>query len=139
MLSHPAMNATLNASSAMFLCLGYAFIRRKQVAAHKACMLSAFTSSTIFLISYLVYHARVGSVRFQGAGWSRPVYFALLLSHTVLAVAIVPLALTTLSRALGGRFEAHRRIARRTLPLWLYVSLTGVLVYFMLYHWFAKT
>lgn len=139
MLSHPAINATLNASSAIFLCLGYASIRRKQVAAHKACMLAAFTSSTIFLISYLVYHARVGSVRFQGAGWIRPVYFALLLSHTVLAVAIVPLALTTLSRALRGRFDAHRRVARWTLPLWLYVSLTGVLVYFMLYRWFAGT
>ncbi len=102
-------------------------------------MLTAFASSTIFLISYVVYHLRVGSVRFQGTGWTRPVYFALLLSHILLAVAIVPLVLTTLSRALGGRFDAHRRIARRTLPLWLYVSLTGVIVYFMLYHWFAAT
>lgn len=139
MLSHPALNATLNAFSAIFLCLGYACIRRKRIAAHKACMLTAFASSTIFLISYVVYHLRVGSVRFQGTGWTRPVYFALLLSHILLAVAIVPLVLTTLSRALGGRFDAHRRIARRTLPLWLYVSLTGVIVYFMLYHWFAAT
>ncbi len=127
----------MNALSAVFLCLGYVNIRRKKVAAHKACMLTAFVSSTIFLISYVVYHLRVGSVRFQGTGWIRPVYFVLLISHVVLAAAIVPLALTTLSRALGGRFEAHRRIARRTLPLWLYVSVTGVIVYFMLYHWFA--
>jgi len=127
----------MNALSAVFLCLGYVNIRRKKVAAHKACMLTAFVSSTIFLISYVVYHLRVGSVRFQGTGWIRPVYFVLLISHVVLAAAIVPLAVTTLSRALGGRFEAHRRIARRTLPLWLYVSVTGVIVYFMLYHWFA--
>jgi len=127
----------MNALSAVFLCLGYVNIRRKKVAAHKACMLTAFVSSTIFLISYVVYHLRVGSVRFQGTGWIRPVYFVLLISHVVLAAAIVPLAVTTLSRALGGRFDAHRRIARRTLPLWLYVSVTGVIVYFMLYHWFA--
>jgi putative membrane protein len=139
LLSHPALNATLNATSAAFLCLGYACIRRKKIAAHKACMLTAFASSTAFLVSYLVYHARVGSVHFQGQGWSRPVYFALLLSHTVLAVAIVPLAVTTLSRALRGRFEAHRRVARWTLPIWIYVSITGVIVYFMLYHWFVRT
>jgi len=127
----------MNALSAVFLCLGYVNIRKKKVAAHKACMLTAFVSSTIFLISYVVYHLRVGSVRFQGTGWIRPVYFVLLISHVLLAAAIVPLAVTTLSRALGGRFDAHRRIARRTLPLWLYVSVTGVIVYFMLYHWFA--
>lgn len=99
-------------------------------------MLSAFFVSTLFLISYLVYHAQVGSVRFPGQGWVRPVYFSVLLSHTVLAVTIVPLALATLSRALRGRFDDHRRIARWTLPLWLYVSVTGVVVYWMLYRLF---
>ena len=132
--SLPALNATLNATSAVFLTLGYVFIRRRQIRAHLACMLSAFSVSTLFLISYVVYHYHAGSKHFGGQGWLRPVYFVLLASHVVLAVVIVPLAITTLSRALRGNFGRHRRIARWTLPLWLYVSVTGVVVYWMLYH-----
>lgn len=130
----PGLNAALNAASALLLIAGYLFIRNKKVGAHRLCMLSAFGSSVLFLISYLTYHLQVGSVRFQGRGWMRAIYFAVLLSHTTLAVVIVPLVVVTLARALKGSFEAHRRIARRTLPLWLYVSITGVLVYWMLYH-----
>lgn len=100
-------------------------------------MILAFLSSSIFLVSYLTYHARVGSVHFQGQGWIRPVYFTLLGTHTILAAAIVPLAILTLSRALREQFDRHRRIARWTLPLWLYVSVTGVVVYFLLYHIYA--
>jgi uncharacterized membrane protein YozB (DUF420 family) len=136
-LSHAGLNATLNGASACLLTGGYFFIRRGKVTAHMACMALAFLSSTVFLISYLLYHARVGSVHFQGQGWSRPFYFTLLTSHTLLAVAIVPLAIITLSRALRRRFDRHRRIARWTLPLWLYVSVTGVVVYVMLYHIYA--
>ncbi len=130
----PAVNAFLNATSAVLLATGFTFIRRKNIAAHRACMLAAFGASTLFLISYLVYHAQAGSVPFQGRGWIRPVYFALLLSHVVLAAAIVPLALTTLDQAWSARFDRHRRIARWTLPIWLYVSISGVLVYLLLYH-----
>jgi len=130
----PAVNAFLNGTSAVLLSVGFVFIRRKNVPAHRACMLSAFGVSAVFLVSYLVYHAQAGSVPFQGRGWVRPVYFALLLSHIVLAAVIVPLALTTIHRAWTGRFDRHRRIARWTLPIWLYVSVTGVLVYLMLYH-----
>ncbi len=137
MISHPAWNATLNAASAILLSAGYVMIRRGRVLAHKSCMGLAFVSSTVFLISYLVYHARVGSVAFRGQGWVRPVYFALLISHTVLAAAIVPLALITLTRALREQFDRHRRIARWTLPLWLYVSVTGVIIYFLLYRLYA--
>lgn len=129
----PALNAALNSASAVFLTAGYLFIRNKKVTAHKLCMLSAFATSTIFLISYLTYHYQVGSVPFKGQGWIRVVYFTVLISHTILAVAIVPLVLVTLTRALKGSFERHKRIARRTLPLWLYVSITGVIVYWMLY------
>lgn len=113
--------------------VGYLFIRRKKVMAHKLCMLSAFTTSTLFLISYLTYHFQVGSVPFKGQGWIRAVYFTILISHTVLAAVIVPLVMLTLFRALKGRFAHHKRIARWTLPLWLYVSVTGVVVYWMLY------
>jgi putative membrane protein len=130
----PAVNAFLNGTSAVLLAVGFGFIRRGNVAAHRACMLVAFAVSTLFLVSYVVYHAQAGSVPFQGRGLIRPVYFALLLSHIVLATVIVPLALTTLYQAWGGRFDRHRRIARWTLPIWLYVSVTGVLVYWMLYH-----
>ena len=137
MLSHAALNATLNAASAVLLSSGYLLIRRGRVLAHKSCMVLAFLSSTLFLVSYLVYHAKVGSVAFHGQGWIRPVYFTLLASHTVLAAAIVPLALITLSRALREQFDRHKRIARWTLPLWLYVSTTGVLIYFLLYHIYA--
>lgn len=113
--------------------LGYISIRRRDVTAHKACMIAAFGVSTLFLISYVTYHVHVGSVRFTGTGWIRPVYFTILISHIVLAAAVLPLALVTLYRAARGRFEAHRRIARWTLPIWLYVSVTGVVVYLMLY------
>ncbi|MGI8922549.1 MAG: DUF420 domain-containing protein [Fimbriimonadales bacterium] len=132
----PSINAALNTLSASLLASGFYFIKRKNIPAHRACMLGAVASSIIFLIGYLTYHFNVGTTRFQGEGVVRPMYFTLLLTHTILAVAIVPLVITTLYRALGSRFEAHKRIARWTLPLWLYVSATGVLVYFMLYHWF---
>jgi len=129
----PAVNATLNATSTMLLMVGYVFIRRHRVAAHRACMISAFVTSTLFLVSYLTYHYHHGSEPFRGQGWIRAVYFTILISHTILAASIVPLALVTLSRALKERFDKHRRIARWTLPLWLYVSVTGVIVYWMLY------
>ena len=133
----PALNAALNGTSACLLVAGFLCIRRKRVTAHKACMLSAVATSTLFLISYLTYHYHVGSVPFRGQGWARPVYFSILSSHTVLAAATLPLVLVTLTRALRGRFQRHARIARWTLPVWLYVSITGVLVYWMLYHLFA--
>ncbi len=130
----PTLNAALNASSAVLLALGYRFIRRRDIAAHRACMLGAFALSVLFLISYLTYHYRVGSVRFPMTGWVRGVYLAILASHTVLAALTPPLAIVTLSRALARRFDRHRRVARWTLPIWLYVSVTGVVVYWMLYH-----
>ena len=134
-MSHPwpAFNASLNATSAVLLMLGFASIRRGRPSEHAGFMLAAFGVSTVFLASYLAYHARVGSVRFPGTGWVRPVYFAILLSHTVLAVVIVPLVARTLILALQKRFDAHRALARWTFPLWLYVSVTGVIVYWMLY------
>ena len=129
----PALNAALNATSALLLAAGYAAIRTGRREAHRRFMLAACTSSTLFLVSYLVYHFQVGSVRFAGQGPIRTVYFVILITHTVLAVAIVPLVLVTLTRALRERFDAHRRIARVTLPLWAYVSVTGVVIYWMLY------
>ncbi|PYV42083.1 MAG: DUF420 domain-containing protein [Acidobacteria bacterium] len=129
----PAVNATLNATSAILLSMGYYFIRRKNTAAHKRCMLAAFGASLLFLTSYLFYHSQVGSVRFTGTGWIRGLYFTILTSHTLLAATIVPLAIITLSRAWKARFEKHKRIARWTLPLWFYVSVTGVIIYWMLY------
>jgi uncharacterized membrane protein YozB (DUF420 family) len=129
----PSVNAALNSLSAALLMLGFLFIKSKNIKAHKACMLAAFTSSSLFLISYLVYHYQVGSVAFKGQGAIRTLYFAILVTHTILAAAVVPLALITLARALKQRFPAHRRIARWTFPIWLYVSLTGVIVYVMLY------
>jgi uncharacterized membrane protein YozB (DUF420 family) len=129
----PDVNAALNSLSAVFLFAGYRFIRLKNQQAHRRCMLAAFTCSILFLISYLTYHFQVGSVPFKGQGGVRVVYFTILLTHTILAAAIVPLALITLIRALRERFDAHRRIARWTLPIWLYVSITGVIVYWMLY------
>ena len=137
MFSHAALNASLNATSACFLGLGYFFIRRKNIPAHKLSMLAATCASLTFLVSYIVYHLRVGSIHFTGRGWTRPAYFALLISHTTLAVINVPLVATTLTRALRGQFDRHKRIARITLPIWSYVCVTGVLVYFMLYVWFA--
>jgi uncharacterized membrane protein YozB (DUF420 family) len=129
----PHLNATLNSISALLLITGYIFIRRRKIAAHRLCMLAAFTASVIFLISYLTYHWFHGSTPFKGAGWVRPVYFTILLTHTVLAVVVAPLAIVTLVRALSERFDKHRRIARWTFPVWLYVSVTGVIVYLMLY------
>lgn len=130
----PTVNAALNALSAVLLLLGYRFIRRRQVSAHRACMVAAFGVSTLFLVSYLTYHYQVGSVRFTLTGWVRGVYLTILASHTVLAALVPPLAVITLSRAVAARFDGHRRVARWTLPVWLYVSVTGVVVYWMLYH-----
>ena len=129
----PALNACLNALSAALLFTGWVLVRRRRLIAHKRVMLAALTSSALFLVSYVTYHVQVGSVRFQGQGLLRKVYFTILISHTLLAVAIVPLVLVTVSRALAKRFDRHRRIARVTLPLWAYVSVTGVVVYWMLY------
>jgi uncharacterized membrane protein YozB (DUF420 family) len=129
----PALNAGLNATSALFLLLGWILIRAGRREAHRRAMLAAVACSTAFLVSYLIYHSQVGSVRFQGQGPIRAVYFSILISHTVLATAIVPLVLITLRHGLRDRFDRHRRIARVTLPLWGYVSLTGVIVYWMLY------
>jgi uncharacterized membrane protein YozB (DUF420 family) len=132
--SQATLNASLNAFSAILLVAGFMFIVRGKIQAHRACMLTAFTASTLFLISYVIYHIRVGNVRFLGQGWIRPVYFTLLISHVFLAIVILPLAIIKLTRALREQFDRHRRIARWTLPLWLYVSVTGVIVYVMLYH-----
>ena len=135
MLSYlPTVDAILNATSVLLLVLGYVFIRRKNIPAHRACMLSAFGASTLFLICYLTYHSLHGTTHFTGQGRVRTVYFALLGLHTLLAGVVVPLVLVTLFRAWKGAFGRHRRIARWTLPLWLYVSVTGVVVYWMLYH-----
>ncbi len=139
MLSHAALNASLNGASAILLTCGYVAIRTGKRQVHKVFMISAFVVSSAFLISYLVYHYRVGHVVFQGQGWIRPVYFSLLLSHTVLAVVIVPMILVTLRRAWLEKFDKHRVIARWTLPLWFYVSVTGVLVYVLLYHLYAPS
>jgi uncharacterized membrane protein YozB (DUF420 family) len=129
----PAVNATLNGIATIFLAIGWVFIRRRDRQKHRAAMLAAFTMSALFLISYVIYHANVGSVPFQGQGTIRVVYFAILITHIILAALILPLALMTLSRALSQRFDRHRTIARWTLPIWLYVSVTGVVIYVMLY------
>lgn len=138
MFSHAALNASLNGTSALLLAGGYLAIRSGRVQVHKRLMLLAFAVSSAFLVSYLVYHYRVGHVAFQGQGWVRPVYFTLLVSHTVLAVVIVPMILVTLRRAWLERFDRHRVIARWTLPLWFYVSVTGVIVYLMLYRFYPS-
>ena len=129
----PTVNATLNGLAATLLVTGYFFIRTGRIRAHRACMLAAFSCSVAFLVCYLVYHYQVGSVRFQGVGWVRTVYLSILATHTVLAAAVPILALITLTRALRGQFSRHRAIARWTLPIWLYVSVTGVVIYLMLY------
>jgi uncharacterized membrane protein YozB (DUF420 family) len=134
----PAINASLNALSGILLLVGYFLIRRRQVEAHRRTMIAACTSSAVFLACYLYYHAHAGVTRFRGVGWVRGLYFSILVSHTVLAVIIVPLILVTLARGLRRRDQAHRRIARITYPLWLYVSVTGVVVYFFLYHWYPS-
>src|SRR6516162_10058627 len=134
MLSHAALNATLNGTSAVLLAAGYTAIRAGKVQTHKKLMISALIASCSFLVSYVVYHIRIHEViHFQGQGWIRPVYFTILISHTILAVVIVPLIIITLRRAWLARFDEHRLIARWTLPLWFYVSFTGVIVYFMVY------
>ena len=130
----PHLNATLNASSFVLLSSGYYFIRRKRVRAHRNCQLAALTASVLFLISYIVYHAYHGTTRFAGQGIARPIYFTILTTHTILAVVIVPFVIITVLRAKRGDFQRHKGIARWTLPMWLYVSITGVLVYLMLYH-----
>jgi uncharacterized membrane protein YozB (DUF420 family) len=129
----PTVNAFLNATAAVLLVWGYLLIRRKRIDQHRRVMISAFITSCLFLVSYLVYHAQVGSKRFPGAGALRTVYLSILASHTVLAAAVPVLAIVTLRRGLAGRYDRHRRIARWTLPVWLYVSVTGVVVYLMLY------
>jgi len=130
----PHLNAFLNATSGILLLSGYYFIRKGRIIAHKRCQLSAVSASVLFLTSYLTYHYFHGSTRFAGQGIARPIYFTILLSHTILAIIIVPLVVVTLRRALRSDFPRHRKIARVTFPLWLYVSVTGVLVYLMLYH-----
>ena len=134
----PTLNALLNATSAFLLMAGVRRIYVKNVEAHKRCMVSAFVVSTLFLISYLVYHYNVGSVGFTGEGWIRPVYFTILITHSVLAVLVPPMAVITLYRAWRGDFERHRRIARWTYPIWLYVSFTGVAVYLLLYVFYPR-
>ena len=131
--SLPEVNAVLNATSAVLLVAGYVSIKQRKITSHKICMVSAFATSTLFLASYLTYHYYSGIRRFAGTGPIRSVYLTILTSHTILAVVIVPLVLMTLSRAWRGKFDRHVVIARRTLPLWLYVSVTGVVVYWMLY------
>lgn len=137
MISQAAFNASLNGLSAILLTCGYVAIRSRKVAGHKAFMISAFVVSSIFLASYLDYHYRVGHVVFQGQGWVRPFYFVLLGTHTVLAITIVPMILITLRRAWLEKFDRHMIIARWTLPLWFYVSVTGVIVYLMVYQIYA--
>ena len=138
MISNAALNACLNGLSGVLLACGYAAIRAGKKGLHKAFMLSAVSVSSLFLISYLTYHIRMGkAVLFQGQGWIRPAYFTLLTSHTILAATIVPLIIVTLRRAWLGRFDKHRLIARWTLPLWFYVSVTGVIIYFMVYQIFV--
>lgn len=129
----PAINATLNATSGILLLIGYALIRARRTAQHRRFMIAAFVSSSLFLICYVVYHAQVGSVRFTRQGIVRPIYFTILITHVTLAAVVLPMAILTLSRGLKGRYPQHRRLARWTLPIWLYVSVTGVLVYVLLY------
>ncbi len=129
----PAVNASLNALSGVLLLIGYVLIRARRIAAHRAVMIAAFATSSLFLICYLVYHAQVGSVPFPRHGVVRPLYFTILITHVLLAATVPPLALVTMTRGLKGRYPQHRRIARWTFPIWMYVSVTGVLVYVLLY------
>lgn len=129
----PAVNASLNALSGVLLTIGYVLIRNRRIKQHRKYMIAAFVTSSLFLISYVVYHAQVGSVRFSRYGIVRPIYYTILITHVTLAITVLPLAILTLTRGLGGRYLQHRRIARWTLPIWLYVSVTGVLVYVLLY------
>jgi uncharacterized membrane protein YozB (DUF420 family) len=135
----PALDASLNGSSAVLLLTGRVLISRGRIAAHRLCMIAAVVASTLFLGCYLFFHYEVGNIRFLGQGWARPVYFAILISPVTLAIVIVPLGIITLSRGLKARYDRHRAIARWTWPLWMYVSVTGVIVYFMLYRWFPHS
>lgn len=136
----PALNACLNGLSAAFLTVGYIFIRQKKQDAHRNCMIAAFVTSVLFLVSYLTYHYTVHTVtKFVNPAWFRPIYLAILLTHTVLAVVIVPLIFMSLNRGLKGRYELHKKISRWTLPLWMYVSVTGVLIYLLLYQIFPQS
>ena len=135
----PHLNATLNALSFVLLSSGYYFIRRRRVLAHRTCQMAALTASVVFLISYVVYHLHHGTTRFAGQGIARPIYFTILTTHTILAAVIVPFVIITVRRAQRGEFARHKAIARWTLPMWLYVSITGVLVYLMLYHLYPST
>jgi len=132
----PPLDATLNGTTAILLMIGHNFIKRGAVVKHRATMIAAFITSSVFLACYLYYHFHVGSVRFRGNGWSRPIYFSILISHTVLAAVVVPMILVTLTLALKNKFDRHRRLARWTYPIWMYVSVTGVIVYLMLYKLF---
>lgn len=134
----PAINASLNATSAVLLCVGYWWIRRGNKEAHRACMIGAFSVSTLFLVSYVIYHIYHGATKFAGQGIARPIYFFILITHTVLATAVVPMVLVTIYRAARKQFDKHKRIARWTWPIWVYVSVTGVVVYWMLYHLFPS-
>lgn len=135
----PALNASLNGASAAFLLTGRVLIAKRRMAAHRACMVAAVVASALFLTCYLFFHYKVGNILFLGHGWARPLYFAILISHVTLAMVIVPLAIMTLSRGLRARYDKHRTIARWTWPLWMYVSITGIIVYFMLYQWFPHS
>lgn len=129
----PAVNATLNAISGILLLVGYALIRARRIELHRRFMIAAFVASSLFLVCYVIYHAQVGSVRFTRQGVVRPIYFTILITHVTLAAAVLPLAIVTLSRGLAAKYPVHRKIARWTFPIWLYVSVTGVLVYVLLY------
>jgi putative membrane protein len=129
----PAVNASLNALSGILLLIGYVLIRTRRIALHRRFMIAAFVASSLFLVCYVIYHAQVGSVRFTRTGIVRPIYFTILITHVTLAAVVLPMAIVTLSRGLGSRFTQHRRIARWTFPIWMYVSVTGVLVYVLLY------
>lgn len=135
----PHLNATLNASSFILLSSGYYFIRRKNINAHRNCQIAALAASVLFLVSYVVYHLHHGTTRFAGQGIARPIYFTILTTHTILAAVIVPFVIITVRRAKRGDFLRHKAIARWTLPMWLYVSITGVVVYLMLYHLYPST
>jgi len=135
----PAVNATLNSIATLFLIAGWVFIHNERKKSHIVCMVAALITSTIFLGCYVVYHYHVGHTSFTEQGWPRVLYFTILISHLILAIAIVPLVILTVVPALRARFDRHRKMGRWTLPIWLYVSVTGVLVYFMLYHWFPPT
>jgi len=133
----PALNAALNATSGVLITVGRWFIAHHRKNAHRSCMIAAVVCSSLFLISYVYFHVNVGTIRFQGHGPVRPVYFTILITRTFLAIVLVPLVIVTLTRALRQRFDRHRALARWTFPVWLYVSVTGVIIYFMLYQWFA--